>query len=59
MATVLVIGASKGSGSAPTRGLTAAKRAVHLAGRDKARPSTLAAELDAGDSACDALDPPA
>ncbi|MCU0985945.1 MAG: SDR family oxidoreductase [Acetobacteraceae bacterium] len=54
---VLVFGATGGIGGAIAEGLAASGRPVHLAGRDQARLSALAARLGAPASVCDVLTP--
>lgn len=56
-APILIYGGTGGVGSALARRLVAAGRPVHLAARDEAKLAALAAELAAGWTAVDVLDP--
>lgn len=56
-APILIYGGTGGVGSALARRLVAAGRPVHLAGRDEAKLAALAAEVGAGWTAVDVLDP--
>lgn len=56
-APILIYGGTGGVGSALARRLVAAGRSVHLAGRNEEKLAALAAELGAGWTAVDVLDP--
>lgn len=56
-APILIYGGTGGVGSALARRLVAAGRPVHLAARDEAKLAALAAEIGAGWTAVDVLDP--
>ncbi len=55
----IIVGGAGGVGSALARRLVAARRQVHLIGRDPAKLSVVAAELGASSAVADVLDPEA